>query len=217
MLPLCCEWKKTQNMLQSGLGHSVSLPQELSWPCTCFEGGDLQLWVDCPKSCTGCVCKFIKAVVVVPKQLGPAQRIFHLKSWAGLFRAVWVNHFTLLGRGGTYSIEPGSSKTGDHTLGGFSMGCGEKQWIRLWHQITCWRKRPLFFGNLKYSIFFENIWCGVLSVTGLDNTVLNADLFTNRLSAPLWIVLRKVVLSASCGLACGMTFAHKGKLWIFSK
>lgn len=40
MLALCCEWKKTQNMLWSGLGHGVSLPQELSWPCTCLEGGE---------------------------------------------------------------------------------------------------------------------------------------------------------------------------------
>lgn len=52
-------------------------------------------------------------------------------------------------------------------------------------------------------------------MTGLDSTVLNADLCINSLAAPLWVVLRMVVLSASSGLACGMTFAHKGNLWIF--
>lgn len=79
------------------------------------------------KAAAGCVCGFLKAVVVVPKQLGPAQRIFRLKSWAGLFRALWVNHL-LLGTGGTYSVELESSKMGDHTwVVCVSVGSGEKQ------------------------------------------------------------------------------------------
>lgn len=52
-------------------------------------------------------------------------------------------------------------------------------------------------------------------MTGLDHTVLSADLCVNSLAVPLWIVLRMVVLSPPCLLACGMTFAHKGKLWVF--
>lgn len=49
-------------------------------------------------------------------------------------------------------------------------------------------------------------------MTALYDTVLNADLCISSLVVPLWMVLRMVVPTASCLLACGMTFAHKGKL-----
>jgi len=57
LFQICCQsaenGKKTQNALQSGLGHSVSLCQDLSWPCACLQGGDLQLLLGSPKSCSG--------------------------------------------------------------------------------------------------------------------------------------------------------------------
>lgn len=50
------------------------------------------------KSCSRDFCAFLKAMVVVPQQLGPAHRSFHPKSWADLLRTLQMNHLPTAGR-----------------------------------------------------------------------------------------------------------------------
>lgn len=94
MLPLSWEWKKKLGtcssldlaiVVFSLLGAQLALRMSSGWRLTAFSGLSKKLQ-------RGCVCGFLKAVVVVPKQLGPGHRSFHLKSWADLFRALWMNH-----------------------------------------------------------------------------------------------------------------------------
>lgn len=128
MLPLSWEWKKLRNVLQSGLGHSLPPPLSLSgtqpalhmssgWRLTGFAGHSKKLQ-------RGCIGGFLKAVVVVPKQLGPARRSFHLESWADPFRALRMNHLlpALPGKGRDSQDWAGVIQDGRwHLEGGLSL------------------------------------------------------------------------------------------------
>lgn len=91
-------------------GTQLALHMSSGWRLTGFAGHSKKLQ-------RGCIGGFLKAVVIVPKQLGPAHRSFHLESWADPFRAPRMNHLlpALPGRAGTHRTELESSKTGDDT------------------------------------------------------------------------------------------------------
>lgn len=105
----------------------LALHMSSGWRLTAFAGLSRKLqW--------GCLCGFLKAVVIVPEQLCPAHRSFHLESWADLYGALWMNHLL------PAWVEEGLTVVNLRwtprwviTLGGWSlsMGCGERWWVRL--------------------------------------------------------------------------------------
>lgn len=54
-------------------GTQLALHMSSGWRLTAFAGLSKKLQ-------RSCICGFLKAVMVVPKQLGPAHRSFHLES-----------------------------------------------------------------------------------------------------------------------------------------
>lgn len=164
MLPLSWEWKKRGNVLQSGLGHSLPLSLSLRNSAGLAHVFRVEAYRFCwalQKAAAGLHWWVFKSRGRCTKAAGPRTQKFpsRVLSWSvqssadeslvacpaqegqGLTGLSWSHPRRVMPPGG-WSL---------------STGCGERQWVRLRRQVTCWRNCPLSLSLLPKAYLITQV------------------------------------------------------------